>query len=168
MLGSTIAIRGIFVILFLPESRGDVGEVVANSTLVKALVGGALLQATKVLYVRTKLDVVEVALAYRLRKLLSTAVPRHLNVLVLTVQILCKLANVLRVGIAAHKANAGYLAAILLHKLVEHHWGEWLTYVFPQIVAVATRTTAWAACDVDRQRHLVGYFLEYNSCIEII
>ena len=99
--------------------------------------------------VRTKLYVVEIALAYVLRELLSATIPSHFQILMLSMQILSKLAYVLRIGIAAHEADASYLATILLHKLVENHRRKRLSDILPQILAVTARTTARTSGDVD-------------------
>ena len=67
----------------------------------------------------------------------------------LTMQILSKLAYIFRVGIAAHEADASYLATILLHKLVENHRRKRLTDILPQILTVTPGTAARTPGDVD-------------------
>ena len=99
--------------------------------------------------IRTELYVVKIALAYILRKLLSATIPSHLQILMFPMQILRKLAYILRIGIAAHEAYASNFATILLHKLVENHRRKRLTNVLPQILAVTARTAARTSGDVD-------------------
>lgn len=152
----------------LPEAGGDVFEVVGVCLAVEALVGGGFLQGAEVADEGTYLDIVEVGLVDGGRNADATAVPRHLELRVLLVDILCQEVDTLGVGIAAHEGEAGDIVTILRHECVDGIRVEWQSDVFPEILTVAARTVAGAVADVDGQGDLVGYLLEDDICIDVL
>ena len=116
----------------------------------------------------TYLDVVELLLVDIVRNVLSTAIPRHFELGIIPVNVGGKVDHLVGRGIAPHKADTGDALAMLCHQAVYGFGVEHNPCVRPQIRAVASRTPTGTPCDVDGQRGLVRYLLEYNVGVEIL
>lgn len=68
--------------------------------------------------------------------------------------------HLVRVGVAAHEAEASDGAAVLFEPDGEDVFIQRFACVFLQMRAVATRTTVGTARNIDCQRHLAGDFLK--------
>ena len=150
-----------------PKAVGDVGEGAVVLLTVEALVGGGLLQRTEVADVGADLDVVEVALVDDGGHTDASRVPRHLQLGVFFMDVLCQQVDPLGVGIATHEGDAGDVGLETADKVVDGSGVEWQSDVVPQVVAMAPRTAARAARDVDSERHLIGDFLEDDVGVDI-
>ena len=152
----------------LPEAAGDVFPRVVVGVAVEALVGGGFVEGTQVLEVRADLDVVEVVLVDLLGDAHPAAVPSHLEVGVLLVYVLCEAVDAPWLCVASHECDAGDVLAVLGHELVYGVGGEGHAHILPQILRVAAWASAGTARDVDGQGHFVGYFLEDDSCVDVL
>ena len=112
---------------------------------VKPLVGGGAVERTEVLEVRTDLDVVEIVLVHLQWHAHPAAVPRHLQLRILLMDVLCQTVDAARFGVTAHESDAGDVLAVLLHKFVDGVGGERHADIFPQILRVAAGATAGTA-----------------------
>ena len=150
-----------------PEAIGDVLERAVHQLAVEALISGGRLERTEVLDVRTNLDVVKVLLVDHRGNADATAVPCHMELRMVLVDVLRQLVDAARVGIAAHEGDAGDVGTILRHEVVDGIGIERHADVVPEVTAVTPRTVTRAIRDVNCQCHLVGYLLEYNACIYV-
>ena len=106
----------VHICLFLPETLSDVGEVITGGVLVKSLVGGTVFQTAQMLYVGPELDIVEIAFAYRCRHMCPAAIPPHLVLGMVFVDVASQLVHRLGLRVTAHKADASDVVAIFTHK----------------------------------------------------
>ena len=67
-----------------------------------------------------------------------------------------------RVLVTAHEAYARDLLAIAAEQAVQQGLVDGFADIFRQVLAMATRAMARTPGEVERQRHLSGYFLEYD------
>lgn len=148
-----------------PEPWGYIREVIAWRTFVKPLVRSALFQASEMLDIWSELYIIKVCLAHCGRYTTATAIPRHLQPRMLTVQIAGKCVHIRRFCVSTHKTDTGYIASILLYKPLQNHWRQRLTDILPQVLAVTTRTPARTVRQVYRECDLVGNLLKYHSRI---
>ena len=151
-----------------PKAGGDVLLGTVRQDAVETLVGGGTLQRTEVTDERPYLDVVEVGDGDTGGDEGTAAVPRHMKLRVLLVQILRQDIDSFWVAVAAHEGEAGDVVAEALHEIVERFGVEWKSYVLPEIMAVTARTPTGASADVDGQRHLIGYLLKYTACVDVL
>ena len=152
----------------LPKAARNVFPRIVVGVLVEPLVGRRLVQWTKVLEIRTNLDVVEVILVHLGRKAHSATIPRHLQVWVFLMDVLCQSVDSTRFGITTHEGDAGDVLAVLLDEVIDGISGERHANVLPQIRTVATRTMAWAPRYVDGKCHLIGYLLKHDVAIDVL
>lgn len=103
-----------------PESVCYISKAVARSTLVKPLICRAALQASKMLYIWAHLYIVEVSLVHSRRYPCAAAIPAYLHFRICLMHIAGKHIYILRLRVAAHKADARYVVAILPYKAIEH------------------------------------------------
>ena len=75
--------------LLSPEAGGDVVHAAVGQDVVEALVGGGRLQRSQMLDVRTYLEVVEIGLVDSRRDAEAPAIPRHLELGIGLVDVLC-------------------------------------------------------------------------------
>ena len=153
--------------LFPPEAGGDVLELTRVVLTVEALVGGSTLQRTEVFEVWPYLDVVEVRLVDCRGDANPTAVPRHLILRMLLVDVLRQHIHALGITVAPHEGDAGDVAPVLIDKGIDGIGVQGQADVLPEIVAVTARTVTRATGDVDGQCHLVGYLLKHNACVNV-
>ena len=114
------------------------------------------------------LDVVEISLADACRNPEPPAVPRHVVLRMVLVDIQRQLLHAHGVVVTAHHGDAGDVMAVALDEGVDGIGVQRQADVLPQIVAVATGTAAGTVGDVDGQRDLVGYFLKNNSSVDVL
>ena len=67
-----------------------------------------------------------------------------------------------RVLVAAHEAYARDLLAIAAEQAVQQGLVDRFADILSQVLTMATRAMARTPGEVERQRHLSGYFLEYD------
>ena len=150
-----------------PEARSYISKFVPYCMFVQPLVGCAVFQTPQMLDIRTDLDVIEIALVHHRRNPDSSAIPRDLEARMLTMHVLRQLVDIFRFGITSHEAHASDIVAIFADELIDGWRRQRLTYVGPQILAMTSRTSAWAIGDVDGERHLIRNLLKDDSCIDI-
>ena len=117
---------------------------------------------------RTDFDIVKVGLFNGTRYTDATAIPRYLEFGVSLVDILCQLVDSLRIGITTHKGDARNVIAIFLYKSIDCIGIQGKPDVFPEVMAMAAWAATGAIRDIDCQRHLIGYLLEYDACVYIL
>ena len=132
-----------------PEAVGDVLEGAVLTLAVEALVGGGRLQRSQMLDVRTYLEVVEIGLVDSRRDAEAPAIPRHLELGIGLVDVLCQLVDTNGVCIAAHKGQAGDVGAIALDEGIDSIGIQRHADVVPEVAAVASWAVAWAVGDID-------------------
>ena len=155
-------------ILLSPETIGNVFKYPVDVTTIKTLVGGDRLQRTKMLDIGSHLDVVEVLLVDGGRDNGLAAVPCHLELGVLLVDILCQQVDALRVVVAAHEGEAGDVLAILIDEGIDGIGIQGEADVFPKVMAVTPRTVTRAIGNVNCQCHFVGYLLKYYASVDVL
>ena len=155
-------------VLFLPEAGSDVLELTLGVLTIEALVGGGLLQRTKVLDERTYLYIVEVLLIDGGRDDGLATIPSHLELGMLLVDILCQDVDTLGIAVAAHESNAGDILAILFDEGIDGIGVKGETYVLPKVMAMTPRTVTRAIRDVNCQCHFVGYLLKYYASVDVL
>ena len=153
---------------FSAEAGSDVGEGAVGLAFEHVLVAEARLQGAEVGDVGAHLDVVELLLVDGMGYVLPPAVPSHLIAGIASVDVCRQVGHLVGCGVATHKADTGDAIAMFGHQAVDGSGIEHLTSVRPQIRAVASRTPAGAARDVDGQGGLVGDLLEDDVGIEIL
>jgi len=153
--------------LFPPETGGDILKLASVVLTVEALVGGGLFQGAEMLEIGTHLDVVEVALVDCRRDAYTPAVPRHLVLRVLLMDVLRQHVHALGITITPHEGDAGDIAPVLVDKSIDGIGVQGQADVLPEIMAVTPRTVTRAIRDVDGQCHLVGYLLKHNAGINV-
>ncbi len=62
----------------------------------------------------------------------------------------------------------GNIRTEALNEIIERRGSKGNTYIVPEIMAVTARTPTGTVADIDSQRHLVGYLLKNNSCINVL
>ena len=154
-------------VLLSPKAKGDILELTIHAATIKPLVGGWHLQGTKMFDVRSHLDVIEVLLVDNRRNTDTSAIPCHMELGVILVDVLCQLVDSTRVGIATHKRDAGNVCAVLRHEIINGICRQGHTHVLPEIMAVTTRAVTRAIRDINCQCHFVGYLLKNNSSINV-
>ena len=100
-------------ILLSPETIGNVFKYPIDVTTIKTLVGGDRLQRTEMLDIGAHLDVVEVLLVDYRRNTYSSAIPSHMELGIVFMDILCQLIDRTRICITTHKGNASNVRAVL-------------------------------------------------------
>ena len=154
--------------LFPPEAVGDVLKRSVFQETIEPLIGGWLAERTQMADVGANLDEVEVALLYVGWNAQPSAVPCHLELRMLLMDVLCQQVQALRVCIASHEGDAGDVAPILADEIVNGIGVQRKSDVFPQIMTVTARAATWTIGYVDGQRHLVGYLLKNNACVYVL
>lgn len=153
--------------LFPPEAGGDVLKLATIVLAVEPLVGGSALQGSEVLEVWPYLDVVEVGLVDCRGDAHPSAVPRHLVLRVLLVDVLRQHVHPLGVAVAPHEGDARDVTPILTDKGIDGIGVQGQADVLPEIMAVTARTVTRAVRDVDGQCHLVGYLLKHDAGVNV-
>ncbi len=154
-------------VLLSPKAEGNVLELTIYAATIKPLVGGGRLQGPKVSDIGTHLDVIEVLLVDNRRNTDSSAIPCHMELGMILVDVLCQLVDSTRVGIATHKGDASDVCAVLRHEIINGICRQGHTHVLPEIMAVAARAVTRAIRDINCQCHFVGYLLKNNSSINV-
>ncbi len=113
------------------------------------------------------LDVVEVVPAHGGWYAYASAIPRHLVLGIVLMDVFCQVVDVGWIGISSHETNAGDVGAVVSDEAVDDIRCELLANVLPQVAAMATWAMARAVGDVDGERHLVRYFLKDDSRINV-
>ena len=135
---------------------------------VQTLVSGLTFKRTQMSDIRAHLDIVKLAPVGLSCYPEPATIPAHTVMGIVGVDVSSQLAEILRVGITAHKANAGDVGTKFLDKLIERFGSKRHTDVVPKILAVAPRTVARAITDVNCQCHLVRNFLEYHPSVNVL
>ena len=156
-----------------PEAAGDIlGDAsgsgrFAMTDAVEALVGGGRLEAAAGRDVRAGLDVVEVAEGLACGERVAAGPPGAAQAHFLF-DVGAEAVHGGRIGIAAHQADAGHFAGIIAVHLPEHRLVEHVADVLPQMRAVAAGAMNRTPGEVDGQRHLIGYLLEYDIVVVVL
>jgi len=130
---------------------------------VKALVGGRRLQSAQLLYVGAELQVVETAERAAVGKVAFARIPGRFHFSVAHgVHITCQPVYFVRIGIAAHKADAGNGSAVCFEQGIEGTFGEPFARVLLQMGAVAPFAAIRTVGEIDGQCYLVGHLLKYD------
>ena len=151
-----------------PEAPCDILEVAGLRLAVEPLIGRRAIEGAEMADVRSDLDVVEICLAYRRGNAQTTAIPSHMILWMVLVDVLRQQVHSYRVTIATHESNAGDVMTILPHKRIDGIGVQLQTYVLPQIVAVAAGAATRTPRDVDGQRHLIGDLLKNNTGVYVL
>ena len=114
-----IAISLYRYVTLAPEAVGDVFEGAVLTLAIEALVGGGRLQGAQMLDIRPYLEVVEIGLVDSRRDAEAPAIPRHLELGIGLVDVLCQLVDTYGVCIATHERQAGDVGAIALNESVD-------------------------------------------------
>ena len=163
---SQIGLLGGFVLLS-PEAGGDVLELASIVLAVEPLVGGGALQGAEVLEIWPYLDVVEIGLVDSRGDAHPSAVPRHLVLRVLLVDVLRQHVHPLGVAVAPHEGDTGDVSSVLIDKGIDGIGVQRQADVLPEIMAVTARTVTRATGDIDGQCHLVGYLLKHDAGVNV-
>jgi len=136
-------------ITLTPEAIGNILKGAIVTKTVKALVGGWRLQSTKMLDIRTYLDVVEVRLPNNRRYTKTSTIPRYLKLRIGLVDVLCQLVDTYWIRITAHERQTGNIGTITLYKGINCIRIQRHTNVIPEIMAMASRAATWTVGDID-------------------
>ena len=126
-----------FDVFVSSEPLGDVFHAAVGQAFHHVLVGGRAVQRPKLGDVTPQLDVVEMIGRDVLRQVVLARIPSHFDPKVLF-HLVGQSCHRLRFVVAAHETHAGDARLVLLHKTVQFIVVQRLTFVFPQILAVAT------------------------------
>ena len=113
------------------------------------------------------LDIIEISFVDNRGNTNASAVPSHMELRMVLVDILRQLVDTLGVGITTHKGYTGNVGTILRNEIIDGIGVKRQTDVFPKIMAVTPRTVTRAIRDVYCQCHFVGYLLEYYTCVYV-
>ena len=97
----------------------------------------------------------------------ASAIPSHTELWILLVHVLRQQIDSFRISIAAHEGDAGDVATVLDNEIVECTGVEWQSDVFPEILAVASRTVTRAIRNVNCQCHFVRNLLKNNPSVDV-
>jgi len=114
------------------------------------------------------LYIVEIVFGDKGRDDSLTAVPRHLELRILLMDILCQLVDTPGIAVAAHEGDAGEVGAVLIDEVVDGIRIQRQSDVLPKVMAMTPRTVTRTIRDVNCQCHFVGYLLEYDVGIDVL
>ena len=136
-------------ITLTPEAIGNILKGAIVTKTVKALVGGWRLQSTKMLDIRTYLDVVEVRLPNNRRYTKTSTIPRYLKLRIGLVDVLRQLVDTDRIGITTHERQTGDIISVTLYESIDSIRIQWHTDIIPKVAAMAPWAMAWTVGDID-------------------
>ena len=119
------------------------------------------------LEIRSYLDIVEVGLVDSRCDAYTSAVPRHLILRVLLMDVLRQHVHTLGIAVASHEGDARDVTPILTDKGIDGIGVQGQTDVLPEIMAVTPWTVTRAIRDVDCQCHFVGYLLKHDAGVNV-
>ena len=114
------------------------------------------------------LDVVEVVLVDGRRDNGLAAIPGHLELRVLFVDILGQKVDALGIVVASHEGDASDVITVFIHEGIDSIGVKGEANVLPEVMAMTPRTVTRAITDVNCQCHFVGYLLKYYACIDVL
>lgn len=142
-------------------------QILSVAYAVKTLVGGLLVEWSKMRNVRANLHIVEVLQVYCPMQSETSAIPCGLDLRICVLQVSCQAIDFLRLCITTHESYAGDVLKIASKEFVEHGFVKVNPDVVPKVLAMATRAMAWTAGDVYGESHFSRYFLKDNSCVYV-
>ena len=80
---------------------------------------------------------------------------------------LSQLPYIFRFSISTHKSNTGHIITIFFNKPHDSVCCQRISDVFPKILTMTTRTSAWTTRNIDSKSYLIGYFLKNDACIYV-
>lgn len=117
--------------------------------------------------IRSQFYVVEMFFVDFVRKILPSAVPRHLIVGIALFYVVGEFLHLCRCRVASHKADAGDRLAIDAHQASYLGDVQRLPDILPQVFTVTARAVARTAGEVYGEGRLVGNFLKYDICVPV-
>ena len=94
-----------------------------------------------------------------MRQVIFSRISGYLYTIVL-LDLMGQLGHRLRLIVTAHETYTGDTRLVLLYKTIQFLSVQLFTSVFPQILAVATRTLVGTVSDINGKRHFFRNFLE--------
>ena len=160
-------LQAIFCLLG-PEAGGDILHAHSFNPFIKALVGGATLQCTEMRYIGPYLDIIELMTTCFGMHAQPTAIPPHLVLRMMLMEVIGQDAEVSRLGISAHEAYTGNVFPELTHKAFEFFCRQRCPYIFPEIFTMTSRTMAWTPTDIDGQGYFIRNLLKHDARINVL